>query len=129
MSSTVELSRRVAGRTDQLVNATTGRIIESALNSYHSELRKAILSGIFCEIIITSNDKKPTKTLMVLQRDLKDNKYRTTVNLPTILNQGEEVLIADLFSVLGLSAHLGKFTSIHAKAEFCLNSHVWTVLK
>jgi hypothetical protein len=129
VSTTAELSRRVSKRKDQLINATTVGIIDSTLNSYQNQLRSAILSGIFCEIIITSNDKRPAKTLMVLQKDLTKNKYRTTVNLPSVLNAGEKVLIEDLFSVLGLSMFVDDYYPLSAKAELCLCSHVWTVLK
>ena len=129
VSTTAELSRRVSTRKDQLINATTVGIIDSTLNSYQNQLRSAILSGIFCEIIITSNDKRPAKTLMVLQKDLTKNKYRTTVNLPSVLNAGEKVLIEDLFSVLGLSMFVDDYYPLSAKAELCLCSHVWTVLK
>ncbi len=128
VSGATVLCDRVKGRTGQLINATPSRIVDSYIASYFRNLKLALLSGVFEQIIVSSNDVKPVRVLMQLMKKSEDEKikYKLTVNFPNNLNSKEKDFAENVFSTIGLpvsSIEGGRRLS----AAFCLQTYKWDV--
>jgi hypothetical protein len=129
VSNVVTLLDRVHQRQDQLMNAVPGRVIASHGTSYYDKLKEAISSGLFEEIVISSNDTMPTKIMMILTKNSSQNIYRMTVNLGKTLNTSEKNLINRVCRIIGFpeAMHTDLHNGMHA--VFCLRSCRWIALK
>lgn len=67
VSSSATLIDRVSKRTDQLINASPDRIIETYNKSYFDSFTNAVNSNLFDEIIVDVNDSTPLNVLHVLK--------------------------------------------------------------
>lgn len=131
VSSVDTLIERVSHRSGQLVNATPERIRESYHSSYFESFQKALRSGIFAEIIVTSNDSMPSKVMMQLSKSHTGVGYILEVNPPAALNDSEYSFVIGILNSIGLNdttlqrnrGHTGRLTG-----EFCSLSYTWSLL-
>ncbi len=129
VSSVDTLIDRVSKRANQLINATPERIRDTYRNSYYDNIQAALRSGIFNEINVTSNDTKPSKTMIKLWKSNERHGYVMHVNPPETLNDEEYRFIIGILTSVGLYEsfiHYHRHDSRSLKAFFCSHTFNWT---
>ena len=126
VSSLRTLYSRVSARTEQLMNAPREYINESYYKSYYNNIKLALQSGIFQEIIVTSNDASPAKTMLNLLKENGKSGYSMLASSTTDLNKMELAFIRRVLTALGLPASTLRDKK-PLRAFFCTLSHSWTI--
>jgi hypothetical protein len=128
VSSLATLYRRVGSRTAQLLNAPRQYIKDSYYKSYYNNIRMALQSGIFIEIVITSNDRSPSTTMLSLTKQVSGKPGYHMLGSPTgRMNRAEAAFVGRVLSALGLP-EMALHESRPLHAFFCSLTHTWTLI-